>query len=69
MKELQTKNIEWWKYIENYSINLSVMVKMLRPSFALIEKINSNWKHIAKYFEVQRVWKFMFACYTLYFRN
>lgn len=61
--------MEFWKYIENYSINLSAMVKMIRPTFALIDKINSNWKCIAKYFEIQKVWKFVYVCYTLYFRN
>jgi hypothetical protein len=45
------------------------MVRMLRPSFALIERINSHWKSIAKYFDLQRVWKFLFVCYTLYIRN
>jgi hypothetical protein len=44
------KNIEFWKYIENYSINLSIMVRMLKPSFSLVDKINTNWKSIAKYF-------------------
>lgn len=45
------------------------MVKMIGPTFSLIDKINSNWKCIAKYFEIQKVWKFIFVCYTLYFRN
>jgi hypothetical protein len=45
------------------------MLKMLNPNFVLIDKINNNWKFIAQYFEIQKVWKFLFVCYTLYFRN
>lgn len=63
------KNIELWKYLGNDSINLSIMVSMIRPNFELVEKINNNWKTIAKYFEIQKVWKFLFVCYTLYVRN
>ena len=45
------------------------MTKIMKPNFHLIDAINANWKHIAKYFDVQRVWKFYFACYTLYIKN
>ena len=69
VKEVLQKNIQFWKYLENDSINLSIMVKMIKPTFELIEKINNNWKSIAKYFEIQKVWKFLFVCYTLYIKN
>lgn len=41
------------------------MVRMLKPNFVLIDKINTNWKSLAKYFEIQKVWKFIYVCYTL----
>lgn len=45
------------------------MANIMKPNFLLIDKINENWKALAKYFDIQKLWKFYFVLYTLYIKN
>jgi hypothetical protein len=59
----------FWKYVQKNTIDLSEMGSIIQPNFELIEKINNTWKPLAKYFEIQKRWKFYYVCYTLYLKN
>jgi len=63
------RNLVFWKYVQKDSLDLSEMSAIVQPNFKLVESINNNWKELAKYFEIQKRWKFYYVCYTLYVKN
>jgi hypothetical protein len=63
------KNLAFWEYVHRNKIDLTELIEIVRPNFSTIESINDGWKDLAKYFEVQKKWKFYYAWYLLYVKN
>jgi hypothetical protein len=55
--------------VHRNKIDLTELTEIIRPNFATMELINDNWKDLARYFEIQKKWKFYYAWYILYVKN
>ena len=69
MFEVLKRNLTFWETVHHNKIDLTDLMNTVKPNFATMETINDNWKELAKYFDIQRKWKFLYAWYTLYVKN
>ncbi len=48
---------------------MELIENMLKPNIELNSSVNSRFKALSSYLELQKAWKFYYICYLFYIKN